>query len=270
MYSTDELKKVQGLQLKIAKEFKRICDKYQISYSLSGGSLLGAIRHSGFIPWDDDFDVEMLRTEYERFLKVAPAELAEEYFLETWKTDKHFSLPYAKLMLKGTTYAEGITKNANIRKEIFIDIFVVDSISDTKWLRRLQCGVCDNLCGVICKKNHYLDQSTGGKKMLYVFLSFLLPLQCLQKLLTFFMTLCNESSAEDTTIFTSCYGSEKEIKSRDFYKDLTEYIFEDTYFKGFTNYDGYLHSLYGNYMEFPPEEERYNRHGIIKIDWGNY
>ena len=64
MYSADELKKLQGLQLKIAKEFKRICDKYQISYSLSGGSLLGAIRHTGFIPWDDDFDVEMLRSEY--------------------------------------------------------------------------------------------------------------------------------------------------------------------------------------------------------------
>ena len=269
MYSADELKKLQGLQLKIAKEFKRICDKYQISYSLSGGSLLGAIRHTGFIPWDDDFDVEMLRSEYERFLKIAPVELKDDYFLETWGTDKYFSLPYAKLMLKGTTYAEENTQNAKIRKGIFIDIFVADSISDKNWFRHLQCSICDNLGGVICKKNHYTDQSTGGKKILYTLLTFF-PLKCLQKLLIFFMTVCNQSVTKDTAIFTSCYGAEKEIKSKEFYKDLTEYIFEDTHFKGFTNYNVYLQSLYGNYMEFPPEEERYNRHGIIKIDCGNY
>lgn len=270
MISNEQLKKVQALQLKLAKEFKRICDKYQIPYSLSGGSLLGAVRHSGFIPWDDDFDVEMLRHDYERFLEAALAELGSDYSLETWKTDRYFSLPYAKLMLKGTIYAEKNTENVDIRKEIFIDIFVSDFVADNKFFRNLQCSICDNLGGVICKKNHYLDETSGFKNVVFHILSRLLPLRLLQKLLLFFMTLCSQSQTRDTTIFTSCYGSKKEIKSRCFYENLTDYAFEDTHFKGFSNYDDYLSSLYGNYMEFPPEEERYNRHGIVKVDFGNY
>lgn len=272
MLNATELKKIQSLQLKIAKEFKRICDNYNISYSLSGGTLLGAVRHSGFIPWDDDFDVEMLRSEYERFLRIAPRELGSEYFLETWKTDKHYSLPYAKLMLKGTIYSEKATEHVNIKKGIFIDIFVADFISDKSWLKKVQCNICDKLFVILCDKNRYQNGSfrKGLKKICYDLASSLIPLTCLKKLLKFFMTIFNKTTAKDTSLFGSCYGSKKEIKSKDFYYNLKEYIFENTNFTGFADYDTYLRSLYGNYMEFPPEKERYNRHSIIKIDFGNY
>lgn len=271
MVNIDELKKVQCIQLMIAKEFKRICDKYDIAYSISGGSLLGAVRHSGFIPWDDDFDVEMLRCDFERFQKAAETELQKNFFLETWNTDSHFAFPYAKLMLKDTVFSEKIAENVHINKMIFIDIFIADSVPDTSFLCKLQCKICDNLIGVLLLKNHYLSVPQKRiKKFLYKLLSSLLPLAVLQKCLFFFMTLFNQKETANTSLFGSCYGSLKEVKSRAFFDTLTEYPFEDTTFKGFQDFDAYLTGVFGDYMQFPPEEERYNRHGVIKLDFGPY
>ncbi|MDE5990369.1 MAG: LicD family protein, partial [Clostridia bacterium] len=89
----DVLRKVQLLQLKIAKEIKRICDKNNIDYILDSGTLLGAVRHKGFIPWDDDMDIAMTREEYNRFIDVAKIELGEEYFFQTWDTDNNYPMP---------------------------------------------------------------------------------------------------------------------------------------------------------------------------------
>ena len=87
------LRKVQLVQLEIAKEIDRICKKNNIKYFLIGGSLLGAIRHQGFIPWDDDLDVGMLRDDYEKFLKVAGDELQEKYKIIDWKSDGDYPHP---------------------------------------------------------------------------------------------------------------------------------------------------------------------------------
>ena len=79
-----DIKRIQGEMLEIAKEIKRICEKYNIAYFLVGGTLIGAVRHKGFIPWDDDLDIGMLRSEYNRFIAVAPSELDQRFFLQTW------------------------------------------------------------------------------------------------------------------------------------------------------------------------------------------
>ncbi len=267
----EELQKTQALQLKIAKEFKRICDKHNIQYSMSGGTLLGAIRHSGFIPWDDDFDVEMLRDEYERFIQIAPQELNDSFFLETWNTDPHFAFPYAKIMLKGTTYAEQNTIKANVNKNIFIDVFVSDHVSDIARKRNLQCRLCDYLEGILYEKNGYLSSCNENKLKKILFqIAGIVPLKLLQKIYYHFMLGYNRQLTTYTTIFGSCYGSTVEIKPRSFYDELMEYPFADTQFKGFKRYDEYLHSLYGDYMQFPPEDERYDRHKVLKIDFGNH
>lgn len=271
MIDKEQLRMLQLTQLKIAKEFKRICDKHNIQYSLSAGSLLGAVRHSGFIPWDDDFDIEMLRCEYEHFLQVAPNELQDEFFLETWNTDPHFAFPYAKLMLKKTIYAEKISENVDINKGIFIDIFIADSVSDNPRARKLQCCLCDNLVGILYEKNHYLSESKQmNLKNIIKKIGSILPLKILQSWLLSCMTHYNKTTARDISLFGSCIGSLNEIRAKVLYDDLIEYNFEDTSFKGFREYDKYLSDLYGDYMQFPPEEERYNRHGILNLDFGPY
>ena len=91
-----QLESVHKVQLEIANEVKRICDKYNIKYFMIAGTLLGAVRHKGFIPWDDDLDIGMLRNDYNRFIKLAAKDLKEIYYLETWYTSSGYGLPYAK------------------------------------------------------------------------------------------------------------------------------------------------------------------------------
>ena len=87
MPGEEQLDKIHFLELKIAKEIKRICDKNNIKYFLTAGTLLGAVRHGGFIPWDDDMDIGMLRMDYEKFINACQKDLGKEFFLQTWDTD---------------------------------------------------------------------------------------------------------------------------------------------------------------------------------------
>ena len=96
------LRKVQLVQLEIAKEIARICEENKINYYLIGGTLLGAIRHKGFIPWDDDLDIGMIRSDYEKFMQIAPKCLDDKYALIDWKSDLIYPHPMGKIIKKGT------------------------------------------------------------------------------------------------------------------------------------------------------------------------
>ena len=100
------LRKVQLTQLEIAKEIRRVCEENDIPYFLTCGTLLGAVRHQGFIPWDDDMDVGMLRENYEKFCRIAPEKLKPEYCWQTWYTDPNYALPFGKVRKRGTLFLE--------------------------------------------------------------------------------------------------------------------------------------------------------------------
>ena len=131
-YSADELDMIQKLELKILKEIIRICKKENIEYFLIGGSALGAIRHEGFIPWDDDIDVGMTRENYDNFLKVAEQYLGEEFYLQSPSFDRQSPYSYSKLMLKGTLFLEYAQRNLKTQSGIYVDIFPFDEVPDNE------------------------------------------------------------------------------------------------------------------------------------------
>lgn len=117
----------QRVMLEILKEIHKICMKHDIKYTLIAGTLLGAIRHKGFIPWDDDCDIAMLRPDYERFLEIAARELPEGYFLQTRKTDPGYPLNFTKIRKNNTLLIEtGETGEENYHHGVFVDIFPFD------------------------------------------------------------------------------------------------------------------------------------------------
>lgn len=134
--STLTVSDIQQVLLKMMKDIDAVCKKHQIPYWLTGGSALGAVRHKGFIPWDDDMDIGMMRKDYERFVEIASKELSDEYVLQCYEKDHRVNVCVpTKVVLKGTHIKE---YNSLLRSRcehwdgLFIDIFICDPISTSK------------------------------------------------------------------------------------------------------------------------------------------
>ncbi|MDE6149560.1 MAG: LicD family protein, partial [Ruminococcus sp.] len=129
----DNLRLLHQLLFNCLIEFDRICKKHNIKYFLGGGTLLGAIRHGGMIPWDDDMDVMMLREDYEKFISVINDELCDEMFFQSSKTDSEYHSVFTKIRLNGTLFVTRYSQQfKNMHQGIFIDIFVHDHTSNSK------------------------------------------------------------------------------------------------------------------------------------------
>ncbi len=134
--SDRELEQVQCLQkdaLKIAAEIDRICRANDIGYFICGGTMLGYVRHGGFIPWDDDIDVGMLRADYEKFLKIAPSQLGPEFFLQTRESDPNIPYLFSKVRLRGTEYITAYNEFRDFDKGICVDVFPFDKAPVGDW-----------------------------------------------------------------------------------------------------------------------------------------
>ena len=136
-----EMKQLWAVQLDLLNELDRVCKKYNLKYILDFGTLLGAIRHKGYIPWDDDVDVSMLREDYERLKEIAPKEFKQPYFLQTFETDEGYDGSVDKLRRSDTTFimTENTMHHTKYNQGIFIDIFVFDNLptNDKSFVRRI-------------------------------------------------------------------------------------------------------------------------------------
>lgn len=257
-YST--LKDVQDHVYKILVEFDRVCRLHNIKYSLEGGTLLGAVKYQGFVPWDDDIDVIMLREEYDKFLRIAPKELSSDYFLQSFNNVPTFPLNYAKLCYnKSKIYDYEYTRLDKMHHGVFIDIFPLDNVIPKKL--KTHCSCVGVLTGARrTKLKLKIKHVPLYKKIAYKLLS-LLPMKFLCFLIN---KSCTKYNKKKTGFKYEVCNSNKRFKPlrSDIYEDLTELKFRDKYFYAVDEYDEFLCSRFGNdYMnKLPSEKERKPSH----------
>lgn len=271
----EQLEKVHKLQLQLALQVKEICRKHELNYFLIAGTLLGAVRHQGFIPWDDDLDIGFLRKDYEKFIRIAEKELPPKVFLQTWDTDKNFGLPFAKLRLNGTVYIEKIASKTKGHKGIYIDIFPFDNVPGQFISRSRHSAVTYILKKLLAAKIGYKgsEKNNFAKKAIYhafQIISQALPQELLKFLLYKEITKYNRVSSDYIVAIGGAYGYKKETIRAEWICNLKEVLFEKEEFLIPVDYHNYLSYFYGDYMQPPPLHKRYNRHNITKLDFGEY
>lgn len=251
----------QRMLLVILKEFDRVCKELGIPYVLFAGTMLGAVRHKGFIPWDDDLDVMMLREDYDRFLREADGVLDREKFFLQKEFSEHWPMFFSKLRLNGTTCLEKYhPRDKRVHQGIYIDIFPCDASLKTEVGRRLQFMASKV---VIAKSLHKRGYDTDSKKKkLLMMLCKALPMKPFLAL-----TKCGSSSSEMVHSFLGGASKyKKNIYPRVYFKERLEMEFEDGCYPVSAENDSLLRMLYGDYMTLPSPEERQCKQHAILID----
>ena len=269
-----KLSSIQQLMLKVILEIDTICKKHGIKYFLGGGTLLGAIRHQGFIPWDDDADIMMLRKDYDRFVQVASHDLPDYLQLQTAKTDKnnHF---FSKIRIKNTICATEFTKKlTDINVGLFVDIFPHDYTANSKFGQRVHQNLTVLTRSLVYNKwNDTYVHGDGSHKLYRFFASVLktvLPMRFLEwlqfKVIEHYKNKKNRKFLYD--------GMGQNLKKGPFPKEWLEeaiYVpFESVKLPVPKEYDKYLKHLYGDYMQMIGISKRKNSHNIYLLDLGPY
>lgn len=271
----DNIERIQLIQLRILEEVDRICKLLNIEYFLIGGTALGAVRHRGFIPWDDDIDIGMTRSHYENFLKYAQKELSKEYFLQTPRTDPHTLFFYAKVRKNRTVFAQWNEAKTRMHKGIYIDVFPFDCIPDDTRSRLLQFYKVQVLNVIFTIKQSPLPtKKRSGLVGALHKLRWICARLLLKPIPLSFIISCLDRAMKR---FNNSNG--KYLASLLFPRYLTECISRDDLYplsltefckKSYpcpNNIAVYLETHYGDYMKLPPERERVNHRPHI-LDLG--
>lgn len=275
----EELKHVQSLLLKLIKELRRVCDELGIQFFAYGGTAIGAIRHHGFIPWDDDVDVGLLRTDYELLLKEAPKLLGDEYELVNYKTNPDYPANISILALKDTLMVPDTFKHCHYQYPIRIDIFAFDNRVVDDNLFRKQCRsswLWGRLTFLRGTATPYISFNGLQEKAVLslcglahgLLVLFHVPQSWICRKWEENATKYNDLPSDTFVDFTDRFPEKWEM-SRDELLPLLEVPFEDATIFVPNKYDVVLTRGYGNYMELPPKEDRKNHHPAV-LDFGQY
>ena len=270
----DSVSMAKNAQMDLLIELDRVCKKWDIPYFLIGGTLIGAIRHGGFIPWDDDIDVGMLWEDYARLREACEKDLDPAYMLHNWDMDPYSPHPFYKLKIRGTHYPEGLAANSKMNDCIYIDIFPYDNAPEGKWQRKLQAAQVYILRKILLLRCDFdLSGSSALRKVLYGTLKFVSRVRSVEgwkKTLTRVQHRYNKGKTTIATNMCGAYSYERESKPRAILSETVPHKFEKGEFLIPKEYDAFLRSCYGDYMQLPPEEQRIGKHEIVGIDFGNY
>ena len=256
-------KKIWAIQLDLVKRLSEACSQLNVQFFLFAGTLLGAARHQGFIPWDDDFDVAMFRNDYETFLSKSHFE--HPCFLQTPYTDPNYAFSFARLVNDNTTYCSNMFAYQGYHAGICIDIFPLDpwdigkgtglyeeikrlNIENSTWMRM---------------KNPNLDEPNRIRVQQW---SKMDPLSVYHKINSLAQSFQDEPADYVANAVTTIYPYGTEIFARRAYQEVKLFPFENTSLPGPGGYHEILATAYGDYMSYPPAETRGTRHSGIVID----
>lgn len=250
------LRKLQLAELELLKEIDRICVKYDIKYNIIAGTMLGAIRHKGFIPWDDDADVAMLRPEYERFREACATELdADKFYFQDQRNTSGYRWGYGKLRLKNSLFLREHQENMPYEQGIFLDVFPMDNIPDNYFLRAIHNFHCFCIRKIFWSQIGKRADKNFLKRIIYTLLS-KIPEKTIKDYYSHFVKRSNKKETLNVRMLMFPSPTKDFGYPRKWYQDRSLYLFEDAQFPGATDYDAYLKHCYGDYMKLPPVEKR--------------
>lgn len=268
------LKALQSVELEGLKEIDRICRKYNIKYSLGGGTCLGQVRHGGMIPWDDDIDVDMTKENYDKFMDVALKELdPKKFYLRCRKTDKNNLRSSSRIEMVGTNLSLPRFEKKNMNVGVFVDIFEWSYLPNNKFLRKI---VSSNLFYLRCIENYKMYRVCAKKikgdfrKGLVVLCGKLIPYKVILFFDNLLLNCCGNKKTNwilDDAIINGNHGGYPAV-------GIDEY--EDVKFDGLTvmnkkNCKNFLTTIYGpKCFEWLPIINRISHHQWTNIDLGDY
>ena len=261
------LRPLQLTMLEILKVFDTFCRTHNLKYSLYAGSLLGAVRHQGFIPWDDDLDVCMSRDDYETFLELWQSDPIEGYVLQNKENSKYFDQSFSKLRKDHTTFLQDAREIGNHHTGIFLDIFPIDRIPSGGFARKRFLWNC-------MKYQLLTREFVPPKENLVLRLGSHIILACTPK---FCREKVRQANLKRITEYRHRYDLEtisietmstlRKPLAPDMMDSYVDLPFEDGMFMCYAGWDDLLQRKFGNYMQLPPEEDRAWKHHPIIIDF---
>lgn len=249
------VKDVQNRILEVMKFIDRVCRENDIEYFIMGGTALGAIRHGGFIPWDDDLDIFMTPQNYEKFRKVFNTLRKEKFVLQEWKIVDEF-LEYAKVRMNGTTFIEEVYKDRkDMHNGIYVDIMILHKCPNNKMIQKLIYYTSKYVTLVALSQRNWKPKN--GKQKLALDLLKILPNKILSKI-SYKLIYKYDNLGSD---FSYCYFITKAnfrqgIFESNMFNKPTDVEFEDTILMGPADIVRYLEYRYGDYMRLPSQEEQ--------------
>ena len=269
----NDLKHLHNILLMMMDELDKVCEENNIKYTIIGGTMLGAVRHGGFIPWDDDVDIAMTRDNFDMLMSCS-GKISSNFFIQNNFSDSNYYYGFAKLLLKDTSCIEYGHENTEYKKGIFIDIFPLDNTPNSK-IKRFKQKVVDQLLKKILRQTMKISSDPSWsvlKKIIFGFISLIgkvtQPKSVYQKLEKN-MRLSNCESSDYLTSLCGSYGYDRETLPADLFCEYEKIKFEDRYYMSIKNRDIYLTNVYGDYMELPPIDKRH-AHKFFKLDFGKY
>ena len=249
------LQELREIQLNILLEVHNFCEERNLRYSLGGGTLLGAVRHKGYIPWDDDIDIMMPRPDYERFIKEFVG-YKKNLICGCFENDKNWQYPFAKV------YDDNTILKETSRKQVFgvnIDLFPIDGLPSKPEELKKQIQILGRIMTLMNKKSRPKMPHHSLKQLIGIDLMKLIPNSLFH---LYCKRICLAYDFEETSIAGAVLGvyCEKEIYNKEVFLSYEKLQFERYQFYSISDHDTYLKQHYGDYMKLPPKDKQVTHH----------